>query len=60
MISLHLTSSQLVSRVSANIDGEDYSAEFFGAAHQTRARAFAVRVRNALRHSKAEALNLIA
>jgi hypothetical protein len=59
-ISLHLTSNQLVSRVILHVDGEDYTAEFFGDGHQSAARTLATQVGEALRHSKSAALNLLA
>lgn len=61
MNTLHLTSSQLVSRVDLVLDGETYIAEVFGDGHQARARALAVKVCDALKSgSKSDALNLIA
>lgn len=60
-IALHLTSNQLCSRVTAHIDGEDYTAEVFGDGHRARARSLAVKVRDALKGgSKSDALNLLA
>lgn len=61
MNTLHLTSGQTYSRVDLVLDGEAYTAEVFGDGHQTRARALAVKVRDALKSgSKSDALNLIA
>ncbi len=61
MNTLHLTSGQTYSRVDLVLDGETYTAEVFGDGHQTRARALAVKVRDALTGgSKSDALNLIA
>ncbi len=61
MNTLHLTSGQAYSRVDLVLDGETYTAEVFGDRHATRARALAVKVRDALRGgSKSDALNLIA
>lgn len=58
-ISLHLTSNQLCSRVTLHVDGEDYTATVHGDGHQTAARALAMRVREALKHGKSNALNVI-
>jgi len=61
MNTLHLTSGQTYSRIDLVLDGEMYTAEVFGDGHQNRARALAVRVRDALLGgSKADALNIIA
>jgi hypothetical protein len=58
---LHLTSGQTYSRVNLFLDGDTYTAEVFGDGHQVRARALAVKVRDALTGgSKSDALNLIA
>jgi hypothetical protein len=60
IITLNLTSNQLCSRVTLHLDGEDYDASFHGDGHQGRARSLAVKVRDAVKVSKSDALNLIA
>ena len=60
MNALHLTSGQTYSRVDLVLDGETYTAEVLGDAHQARARALAEDVRDALKGgSKSDALNII-
>lgn len=61
IITLHLTTNGCYSRVDLHLDGEDFQAPFHGVGHAAAARAFAVRLRDALKAgSKAAALNLIA
>ena len=61
LMTLHLTSGQTCGRVDLVLDGEMYTAEVFGDGHQNRARALAIKVRDAIKGgSKADALDLIA
>lgn len=60
VITLHLTSNQLVSRIDMTINGAAHSATFHGERHMSRARTLALEVKAALKVDTAAAVALLA
>ena len=60
VITLHLTSNQLVSRIDMTINGAAHSASLHGDHHMSRARALALEVKQTLRVNPAAAVIALA
>lgn len=60
VITLHLTSNQLCSRVAMTIEGATHTASLHGAQHMSRARALALEVKAALKVDTVAAVALLA
>ena len=60
VITLHLTSNQLVSRVDMVINGAAHSASLHGDKHMSRARALALEIKQTLKVSPAAAVIALA
>lgn len=60
VITLHLTSNQLCSRVDMTIDGAAHTASLHGKRHMNRARTLALEVKQTLKVSPAAAVTALA